>query len=174
MTLNQGTTSSEERKDNEEERETASNDSDSKDDSKDDSRVEIPCSAPSPEQEKDGKDTKVVNEPNTPFCALRTLSERLREYDGPYHAKIQKLTKDPETHAKIQKLKEVKMAAEYEKTHEMVEQFRELSPIVWLSSLRVINTSKCPTDCSVTCGRQYPGITPARSGHATSAFTITE
>ena len=89
VTLNQGTISSEERKENEDDDD---DDSDSKDDSKDDSRVEIPCSAPSPEQEeKDGKDTKAVDEPNTPSSALGTLSERLREYDGPYHSKIQKL-----------------------------------------------------------------------------------
>ena len=69
VTLNQGTTSSEERKENEDD-----DDSDSKDDSKDDSRVEIPCSAPSPEQEeKDGKDTKAVDEPNTPSSALGTF-----------------------------------------------------------------------------------------------------
>ena len=81
VTLNQGTTSSEGGKENKEERETASEDphskgdskddskdeakdeakddskDEAKDDSKDDSRVEILCSAPSPEQEKDGKDT---------------------------------------------------------------------------------------------------------------------
>ena len=102
---------------NEEERETASDDSDSKDDSKDDSRVEIPCSAPSPEQEKDGKNTKVVNEPNTPSSGLGTLSERLREYDSPYRL------------PPVQKLMEEKMVAEYEKTHEMVKQFRELTAL---------------------------------------------
>ena len=86
VTLNQGTTSSEGGKENKEERETASEDphskgdskddskDEAKDDSKDDSRVEIPCSAPSPEQEeKDGKDTKAVDEPNTPSSALGTF-----------------------------------------------------------------------------------------------------
>ena len=37
----------------------------------------------------------------------------------------------------------------------------------------VIDTSKCPTDCLVTCGRQYHGLRPARNGHAASVFTIT-
>ena len=81
VTLNQSTTSSQEGKENEEDQETASNDSDSKDDSKDDSRAEISSSAPSPEQEKDVKDTdtsdsKVVDEPNTPSSALDTVLMR--------------------------------------------------------------------------------------------------
>ena len=35
----------------------------------------------------------------------------------------------------------------------------------------LINISKCPTDCSVTCGREYPGLRPARNGHSAFAFT---
>ena len=77
VTLNQSTTSSQAGKENEEDQETASNDPDSKDDS----RAEISSSAPSPEQEKDVKDTdtsdsKVVDEPNTPSSALDTVLMR--------------------------------------------------------------------------------------------------
>ena len=91
VTLNQSTTSSEGGKENGEGRKTASEDphskggskdelkddskDGSKDDIKDDSRVEIPRSAPSPEQEKDGTDTdnsdsKVVDRSNTPSSTI--------------------------------------------------------------------------------------------------------
>ena len=37
---------------------------------------------------------------------------------------------------------------------------------------RVLNTSRCSTDCTVPCGRLYPGVIPARSGHDTLALSF--